>query len=120
MTQFEKVWKEYASKGTAPELQPLVKEVYDGLLSQPAELNQIKTSLENLMRFLSDPQGRTQNNCLTVENFFSDLSDEWRKDVLDLPSEYKGILDEIEVLTTAEGKAQPAAEGILKMVQSLK
>ena len=96
MPGFEDAW--CAIKGSrdgepvSPELRPLLSVVYSAVLSTPANLVELKASLEQLLEFLAK-NGRTNANCWATDMFFC-LSEGWERDWTEqnLPEDFHDVL----------------------------
>jgi hypothetical protein len=81
-------------KMTSPELQKLVTVARGCIIEQPTDLVRLNSSLENLLYFLTTPNGRTNNNCKEIDLYFclhGDNGFNWDH----LPEEFQLILDDI-------------------------
>jgi hypothetical protein len=78
----------------SPQLLPLLHHVYRATVARPANLRQLKSSLESLLSFLASEGGRTDANCCSTDAFFS-ASDRWERSWSDLPEEFRSVLDNI-------------------------
>src|ERR1051325_8518921 len=96
MPGFEDAWsavdKSRRGESVSPELKPLLREVYGGILSMPADLVRVKTSLEKLLVFL-EHEGRTNANCWATDIFFMS-SEGWERDWTEvgLPGDFHDVL----------------------------
>jgi hypothetical protein len=96
MPGFEDAWAAVATshdgESVSSELQPLLRSVYLGVLSNPVNLAALKKSLEELLEFLQGA-GRTNANCWAVDLFFA-LSEGWEQDWVDvgLPENFHDVL----------------------------
>jgi hypothetical protein len=67
----------------------LLQRLHDELQRAPATLNELKTAIIGVLKFLTTPQGRTDANCRTVDSFL--MRDEaWNADRF--PQSYVDIL----------------------------
>jgi len=75
MDGFEKWWKRVAvtrdGQTVSPELRPLLQKVYQRLTKKSPVLLEIKSSLENLLFYLTTTSGRTTANCFATDLFFT-------------------------------------------------
>jgi hypothetical protein len=90
---FERVLRSAShSRHYAPALRPLLRQVYFRSLEQPADLPALKTALEELLTFLSVPEGRTDANVCVTDYFFSSAGS-WEGGWSHLPRELQQLLD---------------------------
>lgn len=75
LVSFDEAWTVVAvsrdGEAVSPRLRPLLQAVYRDCLSEPLKLVSLKSSLENLLQFLSR-DGRTNANCWAADLFFAD------------------------------------------------
>lgn len=96
MPGFDDAWAAVAThrdgESVSSELRPLLLNVYLRVLSSPPDLNGLKKSLEELLRYLAG-EGRTNANCWAVDLFFC-LSQGWEHDWTDqsLPEDFHDVL----------------------------
>ena len=97
LASFEEIWKKVAipknGEPVSPALYPLLKQFYDQMARKPNSLQGIKSSLENLLSFLTTVQGRTTANCFAVD-LFVDLAD-WDLDWDSFPEQLKEIISDM-------------------------
>jgi hypothetical protein len=62
----------------SPELQPLLREIYQALCSEPRDIPTIKRALRNLLQYLAT-DGPTNPNCWATDLFFTSSTD-WEFD----------------------------------------
>jgi hypothetical protein len=86
------VARDREGEAVSPGLNPLLREVYIQVLSNPKNLEALKRSLEELLKFLAG-EGRTNANCWAVDLFFC-LSEGWEADwgEQELPEEFHEVL----------------------------
>jgi hypothetical protein len=79
---FEQLWTSIAKtrdgEPVSPELRPLLRRVYDDVLTSPVNLAALKRSLMELLRYLSE-EGRTNANCWAADLFFCSHDDLWER-----------------------------------------
>jgi hypothetical protein len=96
MSGFDEAWTAVAQtkdgETVSPELKPLLRHVYSGVLATPADLPALKNSLTALLEYLSG-SGRTNANCRAVDMFFC-LSEGWELDWTErqLPDDFHDVL----------------------------
>ena len=96
MAGFNDAWSAVAGcraeEPVSPELRPLLKEVYDDILSEPVDLGALKKSIVALLEYL-DGEGRTNANCWAVDLFFCE-STGWERDWTEasLPDDFHDVL----------------------------
>jgi len=97
MSGFDEVWTRVAlprrnSETVSLELRPRLKSVYSAILSQPLNLDELKNSLENLLKYLSG-DGRTSANCWATDLFFG-VEQGWERDWAEqgLPEGFHDVL----------------------------
>src|SRR6478609_182883 len=91
--RFEELYRSAAHfRHVSPQLRPLLRHVYNTAVSRPADLHELKNSLESLLSFLASEGGRTDANCCTVDAFFS-AGDQWERPWSDLPESFREVLD---------------------------
>jgi len=82
MPGFDDAWSAVSTpkdgEQVSSELQPLLRNAYSSILSDPVDLPSLKKSLERLVEFLAT-DGRTNANCWAVDMFFC-LSEGWERD----------------------------------------
>jgi hypothetical protein len=93
MDGYEKGWSRVCNI-LPEELQPLVKNIYETITSRPCDLKALKNGLEHLLEYLASKDGRTDENCKAIDQFFS-IPDYWDRRWDDLPKKYREILDDI-------------------------
>jgi hypothetical protein len=92
MFDFEKTYKELVeAEGGSPELKPILRELYDSLVTRPADPMRMKATLCRTLEFLTSPGGRTDENCKAVDLFIC-YDVEWEADPVDLPEDYKKVV----------------------------
>ena len=92
--RFERLFRSAArSRAISPQLQTLVRVVYDRARRRPADLPALKAALEALLSFLSSDGGRTDANCCAVDSFFS--IEEWISECSELPDSFREVLDDL-------------------------
>ena len=97
MKGFEQLWTSVAKtrdgEPVSPELKPLLHRVYDDVLTSPVNLSNLKQSLVELLRYLSE-EGRTTANCWAADLFFGSPDDLWERDwsEQDLPDDFHDVL----------------------------
>jgi hypothetical protein len=94
---FEQLWTAVAKtrdgEPVSPELKPLLRRVYDDVLTSPMNLSNLKQSLVELLRYLSE-EGRTNANCWAADLFFCSEDDLWERDWSEqnLPDDFHDVL----------------------------
>ncbi len=63
-------------------------------MSRPADLRDLRNSLQSLLSFLSSDGGRTDANSWTTDALFSSVQ-EWARSWADLPEEFRKVLDDV-------------------------
>lgn len=97
MKGFEQLWAAVAKtrdgEPVSPELKPLLRRVYDDVLTSPVNLSNLKQSLVELLRFLSE-EGRTNANCWATDLFFCSEDDLWERDWSEqnLPDDFHDVV----------------------------
>lgn len=92
MFDFEKTFEDLVlAEGGSPELKPLLRDLYDALVSRPADHHKIKAALCATLEFLNTPEGRTDANCKAVDLFLC-YDEDWDCDCSDLPEDYTRIV----------------------------
>lgn len=97
MKGFEQLWTAVAKtrdgEPVSPELKPPLRRVYDDVLTSPVNLSNLKQSLVELLRYLSE-EGRTNANCWATDLFFCSNDDLWERDwsEQDLPDDFHDLL----------------------------
>ena len=81
-------------ENTYSKLDLLKDEIRNCLISKLSDLKEIKIALDNLIYFLTTPEGRTDENCNFVDGYFL-LHEEHGFSWDHLPIEYQLILDDI-------------------------
>ena len=81
----------YARERVAPELAPLLREVYAQVIRGDTNLPELHNALGALLSFLASPAGRTHANCVAADSFFF-LNDRWERDWEHLPGRYQDLL----------------------------
>ncbi|HEV2135726.1 MAG TPA: hypothetical protein VGR47_15930 [Terracidiphilus sp.] len=96
MKGFERLWISIAKtrdgEAVSANLRPLLHRVYNDFSANPVDLQALKNSLVELLRYLND-EGRTNANCWTVDLFF--CSDDWEEHhwtEQDLPEGFHDLL----------------------------
>lgn len=78
----------------SPELSKLIEAVRGCLVERPTDFSRLKSSLCDLLSYLTTPSGRTHENCRDVDLFFCLHGDNnWNWD--HLPEEFRLVLDDI-------------------------
>jgi len=97
MQSFEQVWERVTetknSETISTELPPLLQHVYEKIIKQPPDLQEIKNSLENLLTFLGSESGCTSANCVATDLFFA--LEDWGIDWISFPEPLTDILGDI-------------------------
>jgi hypothetical protein len=97
MKGFEQLWtavaKTHDGEPVLPDLKPLLRRVYDDVLTSPVNLSNLKQSLVELLRYLSE-EGRTNANCWATDLFFCSDDDLWERDWSEqnLPDDFHDVL----------------------------
>ncbi len=78
----------------SPQLKPLLRHVYGAAVSRPADLSELKNSLQSLLEFLSSVGGRTDANLCTTDALFS-AGDQWDRQWSDLPDNFRLLMDDL-------------------------
>jgi hypothetical protein len=97
MKGFEQLWTSVAKtrdgQPVSPELKPLLRRVYDNVLTSPVSLPALRHNLMELLRYLSE-EGRTNANCWTADLFFGSDNDLWERDWSEqnLPEDFHDLL----------------------------
>jgi hypothetical protein len=130
MAGFDDAWAVVAGahgvETVSPELKPLVRQVYDDIVSKPVDLAALKRSIEALLEYLA-AAGRTNANCWAVDLFFA-VSEGWERDWTEqeLPDDFHDVLalmgealhDAVQAPTIAEN-AGCLPEQLLERVRRL-
>ena len=78
MPSFEQAWLAINlprnGQPVSPELQPLLRQIYEALSPQPRDIPAIKRALRNLLHYLAT-DGRTNPNCWATDLFFMSSTD---------------------------------------------
>ena len=96
MAGFDEAWAAVnhrkGGEPVSPELQPLLRQIYDDVLASPVDLAALKRSLTTLLEYLAN-RGRTNANCWAVDLFFC-MSEGWERDWTEqnLPDEFHDVL----------------------------
>lgn len=96
MPGFEDAWAAVAAphngEPVTPELKPLLRRLYDAVLTSPVNRRELKASLIQVFEYLSGA-GRTNPNCWAVDLFFC-TSDGWERDWTDqeLPDDFHELM----------------------------
>jgi len=72
----------------------LAESVYIIACQQTPDLVQLKNKLNQLIEFLCSPEGRTHENCCTVDRYFS-CKEDWPNCIENLPQDLYEILFDI-------------------------
>ncbi len=97
MKGFEQLWTSVAKtrdgQPVSPELEPLLRRVYEDVLTSPVSLPALKYNLMELLRYLSE-EGRTNANCWAADLFFGSDNDLWERDGAEpnLPEDFHDLL----------------------------
>lgn len=97
MKGFEQLWSSVArardGEPVSPELKPLLRRMYDDVLTSPVNLSNLKQSLIDLLQYLSE-DGRTNANCWAADLFFCSEEDLWERDWSEqnLPDDFHDVL----------------------------
>jgi hypothetical protein len=92
MFDFDGTYEELvADEGGSPELRPLLRHLYDSLVSRPADYMSIKAAMCRTLEYLNSAEGRTDANCKAVDLFMC-CDDEWDADWRELPEEYRKLV----------------------------
>ncbi len=84
MESFEQAWERVATpkdgESVSTELRPLLQQVYEKLVKQSPDLQEVKDSLEVLLSYLTSPSGRKSANCVATDLFFclADWGIDWK------------------------------------------
>jgi len=102
MSKFKDIYASVSSnrrvkKAASPELEPLLKRIYDEIVCEDADISAVKRSLVDLLSFLASPSGRTDVNCVVTDLFFT-LDDLWEKSWHCLPDSLSEILSDTSIL----------------------
>jgi hypothetical protein len=95
MKGFEQLWTSVAKtrdgEPVFPELKPLLRRVYEDVLTNPVNLSALKDGLVELLEYLAG-EGRTNANCWAADLFF--CSDHWERDwsAQNLPEDFHDLL----------------------------
>jgi hypothetical protein len=67
-----KAWEKAANAmpGISKELNQLIPSVCEAIDARPADILAVKKTLDALLAFLASPAGRTDANCVAVDDFF--------------------------------------------------
>lgn len=97
MKGFEQLWTAVAKtrdgEPVSPELKPLLRRVYDDVVTTSVGLGNLKHSLVELLRYLSE-EWRTNANCWAADLFFCSEDDLWEHDWSEqnLPDDFHDVL----------------------------
>ena len=97
MKGFEALWTSVArtrdGEPVSSELRPLLRRVYEDVLTSPVNPAVLKHSLMDLLRYLSE-EGRTNANCWAADLFFCSDDDLWERDWCEqnLPDDFQEVL----------------------------
>jgi hypothetical protein len=97
MKGFEQLWASVATardgEAASPELKPLLRQVYEDVLTAPVNLPDLRRSLMELLRYLGEA-GRTNANCWATDLFFGSPEDLWERDWSEqnLPDDFHDLL----------------------------
>ncbi len=97
MKGFEQLWNAVAKtrdgEPVSSELKPLLHKVYVDVLAGPVNLQRLKLSVTDLLKYLS-AEGRTNSNCWAVDLFFCSYEDLWERDWSEqnLPDDFHDLL----------------------------
>ncbi|HEY3054474.1 MAG TPA: hypothetical protein VGK31_00940 [Thermoanaerobaculia bacterium] len=77
----------------SPQLEPLLRHVYNAATKRPTQLGELRNALESLLSFLASEGGRTDANCCTTDALFAvaERDGAWS----DLPAGYRHVLDDL-------------------------
>jgi hypothetical protein len=96
MPGFDDAWAAasgaHDGESVSPELKPLLRQVYVGILAQPHNLATLKANLIAMLEYLKGA-GRTNANCWAVDLFFC-LSEGWEAEWTEqnLPDDFHEVL----------------------------
>ena len=98
--RFEKVWSAtldgIASTRALPSPSPVLKKrlatLYEEAIRRPPDVARLDVAVEQVLRFLASPEGKTHDNCWVTSNFLTPGDDHWEADWYDLPERYVAIL----------------------------
>ena len=92
---FDQVWLSATQfRKPSAQLRPLLWSVYDRIVEPSTDFADIRSTLEELLVYLSSSSGRTDANCCVTDRFFS-LVAEWEKGWSHLPLPLSGVLDDM-------------------------
>ena len=97
MKGFEQLWtavgKNRDGEAVSPELKPLLRRVYDDVLTSPVSLPNLKNGLVELLRYLGE-EGRTNSNCWATDLFFGSEGGLWERDWSEqnLPDDFHDLM----------------------------
>jgi hypothetical protein len=97
-TDFEKAYQLAAGKMSGVDhsiLSSLLECVFNEALRVPTNRSKMKNALVDLLSFLDTPAGRKTDNYVTVDSFFWDHGDRWRKNTEHLTDDIKSVFDEM-------------------------
>lgn len=80
--------------GGTQELNSYLFQVRDSVSATPTNLAAIKSALAELLVYLSSPEGRTSENCVTTDTFFH-LHDDYGFNWFHLPEGFQLVLEDI-------------------------
>ena len=93
--QFEELFRSAVRfRHVSPQLKPLLRHVYEAVVTPRAQLPELRNALRSLLEFLASAGGRTDANCCTTDAFFSAV-DEWERSWSDLPERFRSVLDDL-------------------------
>ena len=68
--------------------------MYSEVQRRPADLQTLRSRIEDLLVFLASPAGRTHANCVAADSFFMH-TDRWERGWDHLPEPYQDILGDL-------------------------
>jgi hypothetical protein len=71
-----------------------LQDAYEAIISRPYDVPRIAASVEELLSYLTSPEGRTNGHCVAVDSFFC-IRDGWEGDWEDEPAALADVLGDM-------------------------